>query len=229
MVKIERRETDKTRLAIESLLKEKSKARGKYNTSEVIEALQEIFYGKCYICENKKVTSWEVEHLRPHGGNLDLKFDWNNLFWSCSHCNHIKGTSYTPILDCTKIEVDEVIAFRKIGYFGTKESLIFDIVYEGTISPEIKMTCELLRRVYFGKTAQERIGAKIVHNAVLVELSTFKNYVREYNSALGEDKKDLFCKITLELKSNSSFAAFKRWIIRDNPDWCNDFIDCWKN
>ena len=229
MIKIERRETDKTRLAVESLVKEKSKARGKYNTPEVIEALQEVFYRKCYICENKKVTSWEVEHLRPHGGNLDLKFDWNNLFWSCSHCNHIKGTSYTPILDCTKIEVDEIIAFRKGGYFGTKESLTFDIVYEGTVSQELNMTCELLRRVYFGKTAQERVGAKIVHNAVLVELSTFKNYVREYNSALGEDKKDLFCKITLELKSNSSFAAFKRWIIRDNPDWCNDFIDCWKN
>lgn len=229
MVKIERRETDKTRLAIQSLAKEKSKARGKYNTLEVIEALQEVFYEKCYICENKKVTSWEVEHLRPHCGDLELKFDWNNLFWSCSHCNHIKGTSYVPILDCTKIEIDEVIAFRKIGYFGTKESLVFDMVYEGKVSQELKMTCELLRRVYFGKTVQERVGAKIVHNAVLVELSTFKNYVREYNSASGEDKQDLFCKITLELKSNSSFAAFRRWIIRDNPDWCKDFIDCWKN
>lgn len=229
MVKIERRETDKTRLAIQSLAKEKSKTRGKYNTLEVIKALQEVFYGKCYICENKRVTSWEVEHLRPHGGDLELKFDWNNLFWSCSHCNHIKGNSYTPILDCTKIEVDEIIAFRKVGHFGTKESLAFDIVDKETDSQEVSMTCELLRRVYFGKTEQEKVGAKIIHNAVLVELSTFKNYVREYNNASGEDKKDLFCKITLELKSNSSFAAFKRWIIRDNPNWCSDFIDCWKD
>ena len=41
-----------------------------------------------------------------HGGNLDLKFDWNNLFLSCRHCNSIKNTREyaTGILDCCQID-----------------------------------------------------------------------------------------------------------------------------
>ena len=80
MVKIERKNTEKSKLAVNSLAKEKAKSSGKCNTDEVIKALQEIFHHKCYICENKHSTEWEVEHLIPHGDNLDLKFDWNNLF-----------------------------------------------------------------------------------------------------------------------------------------------------
>lgn len=228
MVKIERKDTDKTRQAIQSLEREKLKTSGKYNTDKVFEALREIFHEKCYICENKKAMSWEVEHLKPHRGDVELKFDWNNLFLSCAHCNHIKGSSYTPILDCTKVDVDEIISFRKIGYFGKDESLSFERLTTVNDSKEISMTCKLLKRVYYGKTPTEKFGAKVLRNAVINQLSIFKNYVREYREASGEDKKDLFCQIQRELKSNAPFAAFKRWIIRDNPDWCKDFIDCWK-
>ena len=227
MVKIERQDTDKTRQAIESLKREKLKTSGKCGTDKVFEALLEVFHEKCYICENKKATL-QVEHLKPHRGDVELKFDWNNLFLSCAHCNHIKGSTYTPILDCTKVDVDEMISFRKVGYFGKDESLSFEKLDEVTDSQEISMTCELLKRVYYGKTPPEKFGAKVLRNAVINQLSEFKSYVREYREASGEDKKDLFCQIQRELKSNASFAAFKRWIIRDNPDWCKDFMDCWK-
>ncbi|MBR5913628.1 MAG: hypothetical protein IK062_09360 [Selenomonadaceae bacterium] len=228
MVKIERKVTENSQLAIQSLAKEKIKSSGKYNTDEVVAALQEIFYNKCYICENKNATEWEVEHLIPHGGNIDLKFDWENLFWSCGHCNHIKGKKFTPILNCTELEVDEIIAFRKSGYFGKDEKLHFDKIIDYTDDTEIQMTCSLLRRVYYGETPQEQAGAKILRHKIRTELSEFKNYVRDYNEATGEDKKDLFFTIRNKLKSNSEFAAFKRWIVRDNPN-CKDFINCWKN
>ena len=89
MVKIERRDTDKTKQAIESL--KAAKATGKsYNTPEVNHALYEIFHGKCYLCENKESSSYQIEHLKAHKGNIDLKYSWNNLFWVCAHCNNIK-------------------------------------------------------------------------------------------------------------------------------------------
>ena len=158
---------------------------------------------------------------------IDLKFDWNNLFWACGHCNHIKGNKFTPILDCTKVEIDEIIAFRKVGYFGITESLIFKMVDDTSERIEVKMTYDLLQRVYYGETPQEKIVAKMLRHAVRVELTKFKNYIRDYNEASGEDKKDLFLIIRRELISRSAFAAFKRWIVRDNPI-CKDFIDCWK-
>lgn len=228
MVKIERKTTEKTELAIHSLEKEKIKHHGKCNTDEVITALMEIFHEKCYICESKNSTEWEIEHLIPHSGNKDLKFDWNNLFWACGRCNHIKGDKFTPILDCTKIEIDEIISFRKIGYFGKDELLKFEKTVNCNENTEIAMTCELLQRIYYGKTPQEQAGAKRLRHDVRIELSEFKNYVRDYNEATGEEKEDLFIMIRSKLKSNSRFAAFKRWIVRDNPN-CKDFIDCWKN
>ena len=228
MVKIERKVTEKSQLAVQSLAKEKIKSSGKCNTDEIVEALREIFHNKCYICENKNATEWEVEHLIPHGDNIDLKFDWENLFWACGHCNHIKGNKFTPIFDCTKVAVDEIISFRKVGYFGIEESLKFEKIDSVSDDKKIQITCALLDRVFTGKTLQEQVGAKILRHEVQNELSEFKNYVRDYNEAIGEDKKDLFATIRNRLKSNSKFAAFKRWIVRDNPN-CKDFIDCWKS
>ena len=49
--------------------------------------------------------------------NLKIYLFWENLFSACEHCKHIKGNKFTPILDCIKIDVDEIISFRKIGYF----------------------------------------------------------------------------------------------------------------
>ena len=50
-----------------------------YNTPEVNVALYENFYGKCYICENKEATSYQIEHFVPHRGDDELKYNWNNL------------------------------------------------------------------------------------------------------------------------------------------------------
>lgn len=226
MIKIERKETKKSRLAIRSLAEEKAKSSGRCNTEEVVDALREMFHGKCYICEYKNATSWEVEHLKPHGRDIELKFDWENLFWACGYCNHIKGNRFTPILDCTRIEVDEIIAFRKVGYFGVTESLVFEIVDNTTKDVAVEMTRDLLQRVYYGKTPQEKVGAKMLRHEVRMELTKFKNYIRDYNEASGEDKKDLFYLIRRELNGHSQFAAFKRWVVRDNLI-CKDFINCW--
>ena len=228
MVKIERKDTDKARQAIQSLASEELKISGKCNTPEVVEALEETFHGKCYICESEQSPSKEVEHLIPHGGDKTLKFDWNNLFLACTHCNHIKGNTYTPILDCTRTEVDELIAFRKIGYFGIDEVLSFTAVDDKNNDPAINMTCALLQRVHYGKTKQEEFGAKILRKTLMYELLMFKEYIRDYNQATGEDKRDLFESIRMKLKNNSSFSAFKRWLIKDNPTLCGDFTNCWK-
>ena len=228
MVRIERKDSAASKLAIRSLEKEKVKANGKYNTDAVVTALRETFHGKCYLCEGKESYEWEVEHLIPHAGDRELKFDWDNLFWACGHCNHIKGIGYSPILNCTKTDVDEIISFRKIGYFGLEETLSFEMVDKACDSQEVQNTCHLLKRIYYGKTAQEKAGAKIIRHQIRTELTEFKNYVRDYCEANGEDKQDLFLLIRSKLKSNAKFAAFKRWIVRDNQN-CRDFIDCWKD
>lgn len=213
MIKIERRHTDKAQAAIESLQKAREK-NSTYNTPEVNRALKEIFHGKCYICENKECTSFQIEHLIPHRGDTELKYDWNNLFWACSHCNNTKLGKYDPVIDCTKENVEELIAFRKEGYFGTEERLVFDLLAVGR--KDVQNTKRLLEEVYYGTTSQKKMEAKILRKTLREELSKFKEYVREYQEAEDEDKEDLECLLKRELGDSSPFAAFKRWLIRDN-------------
>ena len=59
MIKIERKETVKTQLAVADL-ENARKAGATYNTENVNQALWEVFHGKCYICENKATTSYQI-------------------------------------------------------------------------------------------------------------------------------------------------------------------------
>lgn len=72
MIHVERKSTNKAQKAIESLKKAKIK-NSAYNTAEVNAALRDMFHGKCYICENKQITSYQLEHLSPHRGNADRR------------------------------------------------------------------------------------------------------------------------------------------------------------
>lgn len=94
--------TERTPIPPASLAIEKAKASGKYNLDDVVTQLHTDFHGKCYLCEQDELQSVEVEHLIPHHGDVDLKFDWNNLFYSCSHCNSVKNRRQyeRDILDC---------------------------------------------------------------------------------------------------------------------------------
>ena len=121
MIKVERKDTEKARVAMQAL--EKAKQRGSsYNTPEVNEALKEMFRKKCYICENKEgISSYQIEHLIPHRGNIDLKYDWKNLFLSCAHCNNIKNDRYEfEPLEESK-EIDNTVHLLHDAYYGTTE------------------------------------------------------------------------------------------------------------
>ena len=74
----------------ECLSIEAQKKNGDYKCGEVLSRIKNDFYNKCYICETQAPTTINVEHFRPHKGNVSLKFDWNNLFYACGHCNNTK-------------------------------------------------------------------------------------------------------------------------------------------
>ena len=108
-----------------------------------------------------------------------------------------------------------MIAFRKDGYFGTDEKLIFDMMDFRT---ETQNTVRLLQEVYYGSTPQKKMEATILRRILRKELSEFKEYVREYKEVEDEEKEDLKCELKQQLRDSSPFVAFKRWLIRDNKE-----------
>lgn len=206
----------------QSLLIEEDKENGTYNTPEVLDALYLDFHNKCYICESKNLTSINIEHFRPHKGDKKLMFDWENLFLACSHCNNIKLDKYNNILDCTKIDVDELISFRKKGQYGWEEVIeIKALVYD----EKTKSTVELLDRVYNGTTKMKILESSNIRKELRNELLDFTRAINEYYSSRGEDKEDAKCLVKRHLRASSPFAAFKRWIVRDNKENLSEFLD----
>jgi uncharacterized protein (TIGR02646 family) len=104
---------EKSQPAPACLVLEKGKANGDYKTPETLRRLENDFKNKCYICESKAPHTINVEHFNPHQGNQDLKFDWNNLFWACGHCNNTKLATHNNLLNCTDINdnVEEAIHY----------------------------------------------------------------------------------------------------------------------
>lgn len=119
-------------------------------------------------------------------------------------------------------DVEKLIAFRKKGYFGTEEELLFELLdfREETIN-----TQGLLREVYYGSTPQKKMEAKILRRLLRKELAAFKEYVREYQEAEDEERADLECLLKKQLGDSSAFAAFKRWLIRDHRENYPELFD----
>ena len=135
MVKIERTPTPPPSLAIE-----KAKGTDNYRNDDVIQQLHQDFAGKCYLCEINELQSIQVEHLKPHKGtDRDRMFNWNNLFYSCPHCNSIKNAKKYEenVLDCCSEEPERKIQQELLEHH-VRVSPLDD-------SPEAKTTASLIQ------------------------------------------------------------------------------------
>ena len=66
--------------------------------------------------ELKGLQDPQIEHLLPHknGKWPDRKFDWENLFWACGHCNRVKNQKKYEegILNCCQRDPEEAMLFH---------------------------------------------------------------------------------------------------------------------
>ena len=201
---------------------EKEKASGDYKCGCVLERIKDDFKNKCYICEYKEPEAINVEHFIPHEGDKNLKFDWNNLFWSCSHCNNTKGNRYRDILNCT-IKADNVDTVIRYIYlpFPYQEVEIETVKNNA----RTRTTRDLLLAVYNGTTRLKTIEAINLRKKLLEEICDFQQLLRDYfqdtNSA--EDIEYYLIKIRGHLNRGSNFTAFKRWIVSENERLREEF------
>ncbi len=198
-----------------------------YRESDVIERLRADFKNKCYLCETTYPTSLNVEHFRPHRGDVDLKFNWHNLFYSCAHCNGVKATMEQTedfrragILNCTHKEdrVDERVSYR-MEYFPKARVVLNQEDVGGDYDRRVDNTIELLNAIYNGHGTPIRdIEAKNLISQVLREIERFMDLIKSFQDAPDDQKFEKLLLIRGELQNDSAFTAFKRWIVRDIPD-----------
>jgi len=201
---------------------EKTKASGDYKCGCILDRIKADFHNKCYICEDSQPHTINVEHFRPHKGNIDLKFSWDNLFWSCAHCNNIKLDNYENILDCTNEQEDIEV---KVHY--EFKPFPFEIVNITPLdgSPGAQSTAELVANAFNGTTKLKAIESANLRNKLLEEMHEFQGFLIEYFKPTCDDEdKDYYRrKIKSHLHVASNFTSFKRWAIRDNPTLNKEF------
>lgn len=140
MIKVERNPVPPPSLAIEA-----TKKNGSYREADVIRQLADNFHEKCYICEIKPVQDPQVEHRLPHcnRGIPERVFDWNNLFYSCSHCNNVKNNKKYEegIIDCCARDPEELLAYQLEGNR-------VHVFLKTTDDSEADRTAELIEEVF---------------------------------------------------------------------------------
>jgi len=191
-----------------------------YRKGNVLRILAADCHNKCYICEDNPTTI-NVEHIVPHCSNPSLKFEWNNLFIACGHCNNIKLARYDDILDPTKCDPEEHIELSIEITDGITEQVVVKSLASDLTT---MMTADLLGLVYNGgSTDIKEIECSNLRNSHLMpNIRLFYQYIRNYRDEpdLGYDKF-----IRNEIDRSSMFAAFKRKIVRDDPELSKTFAN----
>lgn len=182
----------------------------RYDEEDVVNQLKHDFYEKCYICGIKPVQDPQIEHFLPHknGKYIDRKYDWNNLFFSCTHCNSIKNqTKYDEgLLNCCDKDPEQYIDFIVEGedvHAKAKDSK----------DSEAVLTAELVDEVFNKKNTGMRIHkCQVRVDELLKEMNALFDTLDKYKG----DHSSMIIKLTLKglLDRKSPFAEFKRHYIK---------------
>jgi uncharacterized protein (TIGR02646 family) len=192
-----------------------------YTSGPVYELLKNDFNEKCYICEDKAAKRGiEIDHLYAHQGNPALKYDWNNLFFSCHHCNRLKNANFNQIIDCAKTDPEDYFNLEISA--GMKTAVIVAKIAD---APGVDETIQLLDRVYNGETKP------IMRDECINLRSDIRETVRKFTDLLtchaGETDTGLKLAFAASIKKSisrkSPFAAFKRGIVRNTPVLFSEF------
>lgn len=201
---------------------EKAKKSGTYDCGDVRRRLHADFFNKCYICEALAPSSIDIEHLISHRGDLNLKFDWKNLFLACSHCNSCKQHWYDDILDCTDFStvITDCIQFE-INPFPKERTKITALQSDSVVTKTVR----LLDKVYNGKTKKQKLQADNIRTRLIKEILKFSKLLNKYyKSGLSHiEKNKIRTEIERMLSPETAFTAFKIWVIKRNPELMHEF------
>lgn len=178
-----------------------------YDGEDVKEQLLKDQHEKCYICERKMGTDFEIEHFKSKNNNPELRQEWTNLFLACGYCNKKKSSSFDDNLYPLDTNIEDEIE-QRIDFSRNKASFVTtidDVPHQNTVR---------MLHVFFNGKQKMRVikeqcffdEAKQKMNRFLEKVNTFLMEPTPANRAL----------VAAELSIDQEMLGFKYWVIRDN-------------
>ncbi|MBO1883386.1 HNH endonuclease [Capnocytophaga sp. Marseille-Q4570] len=188
----------------------------KYDSEEVKQQLIADHQGKCYLCERVLTTDFQVEHLHSQEHFPEEKYDWHNLFLSCSYCNGKKSNLFDNILNPAQEPIESLIT-QELDYLNKKA--VFKQVGISA-STEVQQTLSLLERIFNGTHKMRKTKEERFFEDFLSKMNVFQKAI---NNFLIADNEQTRLVLQEELTINREFLGFKYWIIQNNPKLLREF------
>ena len=188
-----------------------------YNHDDVKRALLDDHNEKCYLCERKLTTDYQVEHLVSQKGDMSKINEWENLFVACNYCNDRKKNNYDDIPLPDSMDFEDVIQQRcdvesKRAIFQTSED-----------DQRVKKLVTLLEKLYNGKiTGKRNLMEERFWNMFVDSYAGFLDRLHAY---IENRNKDTYQLVVDDLHQNASILGFKYNFIKHNTDLFNSFKD----
>ena len=195
-----------------------------YQNGPVFDQLYKDCHGKCYICEDKPVP-YVVEHIIAHKNDPMLEFDWNNMLLGCMYCNSVKNKREYDDGIINPVKDDpEIYYLFQLSVIDQKETVVIIKNVVKSVKVSIDKTCKLLNEVYNNDSRRfnQKLSSYNLKNRLSKQIKYFYLLVDNYKTE--HDVED-FKKIMNEISRKSEFAAFKRGIVRGDPELMKDFAE----
>lgn len=191
-----------------------------YTDDAVKRAILEDQDDKCYICERKVTTDYEVEHLASQKHDAAGVNEWENLYIACNYCNDKKKTSFDDIQHPDTYNIEDVI---RHSVDLENEHVTFTTTSD---DPGVEKTVKMLDRMFNGTNAPKRVLMETrFYNQFKLSYNNFQGVVHDYLSGHQEEMRPVIENL-IGLKSE--YLAFKYAIIMENDILRRDFAECVK-
>ena len=196
-----------------------------YTHPLVVQQLRKDFFSKCYLCEQANFGNVNVEHFVPHEGKSEeLKTEWENLYYSCSHCNGIKGKRHKELLDCCNDQhnVDSAILLEAPSTPNGKIAINNSLSQDNPLYELTNKTIALLEQCYNNsnkgpqQVSHEYLVDKIMENHANLQRLRFE-LKKEFYQMEQARKDKLIELISNMLKPSHEFSAFWKTYVKNDP------------
>lgn len=186
----------------------------KYDGDDVKALLAQDQYNKCYICERKRTTDFEIEHLHSQQNYPDEKYNWENLLFACSYCNGRKLSLFDDIINPLQEVVEEKIV-QKINYTDRKAD--FTPTLQGEV---VQQTIRLLGRIFNGSDRSRKFREERFFEEFLSRMNIFQAAINDYLASPSKETRQVIREL---LSIEEEFLGFKYWIIKENSALLAEF------
>jgi uncharacterized protein (TIGR02646 family) len=179
----------------------------RYDGEDVKEQLLADQNDKCYLCERKRDTDFEIEHHKSAHNYPSLVQDWNNLYMGCGYCNRKKSDSFDNTLVPRDCNIEDEIE-QTIDYANKK------VVFLSKVDDEQHdETIRLLDRIYNNANQPRKVKEEHFFEQAIGVMNRFTDLVMKYQeSPTPETEKAVRDELSIE----KELLGFKYWIIKSD-------------